>query len=116
MDITQEIMDILRSLGITKTGKGRTRTAAAIALAFEDEDRMTVIGRDIYQVVGRSHHCEGSAVERNIRTVVRKAWSQRRARLEELAGYDLDGPPTAKEFVEIISTHLQRKLAAQGQG
>lgn len=116
MDMTQEIIDILRSLGSTKAGKGRTRTVAVIALAVEDEDRMEAIGKDIYQVVGEAFGCEGSAVERNIRTISRNAWNYKKARLKALAGYDLDDPPSAKEFVDIVSTHLRRKMTAHSQG
>lgn len=116
MDVTQEIINILRSLGSIKASRGRCRTAAAIAMAYENEDRLAAVIKEIYQVVAERFGCKWTAVERNVRTVAKRAWDLKKAQLVEIAGYAVDGPPTAGEFIEIISSHIRRKRAAHIQG
>lgn len=112
MEITQELIreitDVLRTLGSTRPSRGRFRTVAAIALACEKEDRLTAVTNEIYRAVAREHGCQWSAVERNVRTVANRAWNQRKERLTEVAGYTVDGPPSAGEFMEIVVSYLQR--------
>ena len=57
--------------------------------------------------------CKWTAVERNIRTAVERAWRVNRSLLLEMAGYPLDTEPTASEFIEIIATYIIRSRQPQ---
>ena len=57
-----------------------------------------------------------TAVERNIRTAVQIAWRTNPELLREMAGYPLDGPPTASEFLEILSNDVQRAMERREEG
>lgn len=107
------IHDILRSLGITRNYRGYTYIVYAVELVLENENRLNAITKEVYWEVARRYGCEWSAVERNFRTIVKRAWSVNPERLIEIAGYPLAGPPTASEFIEIISNHIQRFCMAQ---
>lgn len=49
-----------------------------------------------------------SAVERNIRTIARRAWMSNPDYLEQLAGYPLNGPPSASELIEMLANDAMR--------
>ena len=102
------IQDTLRSFGITRCYKGFQYAAYAIQLAVEDESRLEAITKEIYEETAEHFGCNGAAVERNIRTVVERAWKINSRLLREIAGYNLDHIPTASEFIEIMATHILR--------
>ena len=106
------IYTILRYLSITKTYLGCHQAAYAVKLALEDEDRLSAVTKEIYMETASYFGCSWGAVERNIRTVVVRAWRNCPDRLQELAGYPLDGMPTAGEFIEILVCYLQQVNAA----
>ena len=56
------------------------------------------------------------AVDQNIRTAVQIAWRTNPELLREMAGYPLDGPPTASEFLEILSNDVQRAMERREEG
>ena len=55
-------------------------------------------------------------MDRNIRTAVQIAWRTNPELLREMAGYPLDGPPTASEFLEILSNDVQRAMERREEG
>ena len=81
----------LRALGITRRCRCYGRIVMAIQLAVDQE-------------------------ERNIRTAVQIAWRTNPELLREMAGYPLDGPPTASEFLEILSNDVQRAMERREEG
>ena len=103
-----EIQIILRKLGILSTYKGYHATVIAVNLALENEDRLSSITKNIYGEVARQIDSTPNAVEKNIRTVVRKAWSTNHDDLERLAGYSLEVTPSVSEFLDILFTYIQR--------
>ena len=105
------IKDTLRGLGITTNYYGFHRTLSAVTLVLEDSDRLQAVTREIYWIVAERCGCKRSAVERNIRTVVQRAWRINPQRLIRMAGYPLSEPPTASEFIEIIANYVQRRSA-----
>lgn len=109
MEHTKIIQDTLRELGIGKNYISQKRTVAAIQLALEDEDRLLRVKKGIYIPAAEQCNCTWGAVERNIRTVVEKAWEINRDRLIEMARYPMSDPPTASEFIEIMAYHIQKE-------
>lgn len=104
----KHIHAILRSFGITPRYKGYKFLAYAIFLAVTENERLESVTREIYMEVAERFGCSWSAVERDIRTVVSKAWKVNPELLCQMAGYPLSISPTASEFIEILSSYLIR--------
>ena len=80
---------------------------------MENEDRLEAVTKEIYREVAKRCGCNWSAVERNIRTVVQRAWRINRPLLIRMAGYPLEVPPTASEFIAIVANYIQRTSPKQ---
>lgn len=104
------IQETLRSLGITLNYQGYYQVTDAIELAVEDENRLLEVTKKIYQHIADRDGYKWSAVERNIRTVVQRAWKINPELLTEIAGYALTQAPTATEFIEMTAAYLLRHL------
>ncbi|HAS37448.1 MAG TPA: sporulation initiation factor Spo0A [Ruminococcaceae bacterium] len=103
-----EIQAILRKLGICSTYRGYKAMVIALTLALEDEDRLNAITREIYAETARQLDSTPSAVEKNLRTVVMRAWDINRTDLERMAGYRLEAMPSVSEFLDILFNYIQR--------
>lgn len=95
---------LLRYLGITRNYRGYQQACLAVGLVKEDPNRLHHIMHEVYYVVAQECSCSPLCVERNIRTIILKSWNCNRSRLCELAGCNLISPPTAAEFIDILST------------
>ena len=109
------VQDILRSFGITRCYKGFKHTEYAIYLAIQDESRLEAITKEIYMETAAHFECNWTAVERNIRTAVSRAWSVNPGLLCQMAGYPLESEPTSSQFIEIISSYTIRSQQPQAQ-
>ena len=109
------IQDTLRLFGITRCYKGFQHTAYAIYLAVQDESRLEAVTKEIYMGTASHFNCNWTAVERNIRTAVARAWRINRPLLVKIAGYPLTYPPTASEFIEILASYILRSSQPQPQ-
>ena len=107
------VQDILRSFGITRCYKGFKHTEYAICLAIQDESRLEAITKEIYMETAEHFECNWTAVERNIRTAVSRAWSVNPDLLCQMAGYPLEAEPTSSQFIEIISSYIIRSHQPQ---
>lgn len=109
----ETIYETLRRFGITRCYKGFKHTAYAIHLAVLDETRLQAVTKEIYMETAAHFGCKWTAVERNIRTAVLRAWTVNPNLLCQMAGYPLTCTPTASEFIEIISSYLLRSNRPQ---
>lgn len=109
------VQDTLRLLGVTRCYKGVQHTAYAIYLAVQDESRLEAVTKKIYMETASHFGCNWTAVERNIRTTVARAWKINRPLLLEMAGYPLTCTPTASEFIEILASYILRSSQPQPQ-
>ncbi len=109
------IQDTLHLFGVTRCYKGFQHTAYAIYLAVQDESRLEAVTKDIYMETASHFNCTWTAVERNIRTAVARAWRVNRPLLCKMAGYPLKTEPTASEFIEIIASYMLRSSLPQPQ-
>ena len=107
------IQNVLRSFGITRCYKGFKRTVFAVALAASEEERLEAVTKEIYMETASYFNCKWTAVERNIRTAVARAWKVNPALLCDMAGYPLACTPTASEFIEIIANYIIRTQQPQ---
>ena len=100
------LQNALRTLGITRNYDGYRLTLNAVQLALEDEKRLRFVIREIYRPVAALCNCPLAHVERNIRTVIFRAWRVNRPFLSELAGFPLEAPPTVSHFIEMLVNYL----------
>lgn len=110
-----DVETTLRKFGIGSRYRGFRQAVAAIELAVEDEDRLRAITKEIYCEVAHRLGCSWFSVERNIRTLITRIWSQPQSRvlLFRIAGYELPQSPTVSEFLDVFSNYIRRSRAAQ---
>ena len=105
---TQIIARDLRALGIGRQYLGYNITIKAVRMVLTDENRLLCIKQGIFVPLSEQQHCDWRTIERNIRTIIHRAWSVNQPYLAELAGYPLQNEPTVTEFVEMLSAHILR--------
>ena len=66
------------------------------------------ITREIYTEVAKRLGSTPSAIEKNLRTVVQRAWRMNPGDLEKMAGYHLEFMPSVSEFLDILFNYIQR--------
>ena len=76
---------------------------------MENEDSLTRLVNDVYRPVAEQYDCHWKVVERNLRTVIHRAYKKNPAFLEQVAGYKLDSPPTSGESLEIVYVYMIRQ-------
>lgn len=109
---TQTVVQDLRLLGIGRQYLGYNITIKAVRMVSMDENRLLCIKQGIFVPLSEQQHCDWRTIERNIRTVIHRAWHINREYLGELAGYPMHREPTVTEFVEMLSAHsLRRNLS-----
>lgn len=97
---------ILRSLGITQNYRGYHITVLACELLMQDEMLFLCITKGVYSEVAKRLNCRISTIERNIRTIIYRAWDIRRERLCEIAGIELTEPPKVVEFLDMLISYV----------
>ena len=102
---TRIIMQDLRTMGVGCRYMGYNQVIKAVRMASLDQSRLQSVKQGILQPLAEDESCDWRAVERNIRTVIHRAWNINRPYLSGLAGYPMNQEPTVSEFVEILSTH-----------
>ncbi len=110
---TKTIISDLRQLGIGRQYLGYHITIQAVRMVLNDENCLLCIKQGILLPMSQQKHCDWRTIERNIRTVIHRAWNVNRDYLGELAGYPMSHEPTVTEFVEILSDHVVRKHTSQ---
>ncbi len=104
------IDEALRSLAIAGCYRGYRQTVMALKLILQDEDRLYAVVEKVYNKVADQCGCNPHCVERNIRTIIIRAWRQQPQRLQKMARYELTSEPTASEFLDILANHVRREL------
>lgn len=107
--MTAIVDEILHSLGISRTYYGYSQAVCAIELVLEDETRLCNVTREIYWRVADLYGCNRADIERNIRTIIARAWQKNPELLSKMARYPLYAPPTVSEFIDIVYTYVQRQ-------
>lgn len=102
------IKRLLHSMGVTGNYIGFHFLIAACELVLEDESRLLYVSTEIYAEIAKRFNCEFATVERNIRTVVQRAWDRQPARVIEIAGCALTEAPAVAEFIDYLTTYIQR--------
>ncbi|MCD8051753.1 MAG: sporulation initiation factor Spo0A C-terminal domain-containing protein [Clostridiales bacterium] len=100
-------------LGICPNYVGYQEMHLAIQLALEDPTRLTALVQQIYTPVGQTTGKNWTAVERNLRTVVRRAWEANPEYMQEIAGRPLERWPGTGEFLAMMWGYL---ASEEGEG
>lgn len=109
------IQSTMRPLGITRKYRGHRRVMLSVSRVLKNEDCLDAVTKEVYMVVAQQCGCDWTSVEHNIRTAVSRAWKVNPQLLTQMAGYPLDGPPTASEFLEIVANYIRRAVLTDQQ-
>ena len=96
----------LTKLGLTANYTGFYPAAYAITLSLHDPTVLQCVSKLIYPDVARAFHTDVKCVERNIRTLTKRAWKTNAALLSDIAGYTLSKAPSNSEMLAIITTYI----------
>ena len=105
----RRINELLYTLGIGRQYLGHNITAQAVGMVILDENCLLCVKQGIYIPIAAQRHCDWRTIERNMRTVIHRAWTLNARRLEEIAVYPLQREPTVTEFLDILSSHIMRQ-------
>lgn len=107
-----QIENLLQSLGIGHQYCGHRLTVAAMHLVGQDENSLLCVKSGILLPLAEQYHCDWRCIERNLRTVVHRAWRRNAPLLAQIATYPLLNMPTVTEFIDILASHLLRQRAS----
>lgn len=108
LQFERNIALILRSLGIGRQYLGYNITVKAVQLVLQDENCLFCVKNNIYNPLAVQQQCDWRTIERNIRTIVSRAWHVNQPMLIEMAGYQMKREPTVTEFIEMIASYMLR--------
>lgn len=105
----QTISEILYTLGVGRQYLGYGITMEAVEMVLRDENCLLCVKQGIFVPIGTQRGCDWRTVERNIRTVIRRAWRTNPSGLAQLAVYPLRREPTVTEFLDMLAVSALRK-------
>ena len=105
---TCQIRELLCSLGIGRNYLGHNILIEAIQRILCDKNRLLHVKDEILRPIAMQHQCDWRTVERNIRTVIHRAWKLNRPLIESMARYPLDQEPTVTEFLDMLTEYVTR--------
>ncbi|MDO5548289.1 MAG: sporulation initiation factor Spo0A C-terminal domain-containing protein [Eubacteriales bacterium] len=111
----EKVIRLLHRLGITPGYRGYRQAIIALELLDENEDWMCSI-MELYSEIAYLNHTTQKAVERNIRTLSKRAWTINPKLLERLAGYPLKEEPANTDFLFMLLNYKQRTSSPQPAG
>lgn len=107
-DLSARINDVLRYVGITRNMNAYIILSQALTLIAEDEDRLRAVEKEIYTPIADKKLYESKAVQSTIRRASKVAWDLCPDCVQELAGYPLNGRPSAVTMLELLSNGVAR--------
>lgn len=103
-----KIDSILRPLGITRNMKAYRVLSDALKLIAEKEERLEAAQKEIYEPLADASNCTWPAIQSIIRRAAKAAWNTAPDQIRTLAGYPLDGCPSAVQFLEMLYNAMVR--------
>lgn len=108
-----QIENLLQSLGIGHQYYGYRLTVAAMHLVSQDENSLLCVKSGILLPLAERYHCDWRCIERNLRTVVHRAWRRNAPLLVQIAACPLPDMPTVTEFIDILASYILRQRATE---
>lgn len=109
---TESAMDaeqLLRSLGATGNLKGFCCTVYMIQQVEKTSDAVYLITKCLYPDTAKYFKTSTTAVERNLRTIIKVCWERNRNFMETIAGRSLDSRPSNSVFLDMTGAYLRRQ-------
>ena len=103
----RRVCHLLRRMGVTPNYTGFHQAARAACEAARRPELMLSLSKWLYPLVAREMNTTGAAVERNIRTVILRAWRQNPELLRQCARFPLNKRPTCGEFLDMLAAYLE---------
>lgn len=107
-DLSTRINDVLRYVGITRNMNAYMILSQALTLIAEDEDRLRAVEKEIYTPIADKTLRGPIAVQSTVRRASKVAWDFFPDRVQELAGYPLNGRPSAVAMLELLYNGVAR--------
>lgn len=104
----EQLNRILRSFGITRNLRSHQLLCDCLERIFEQEDRLGAVQKETYMPIGEMRHCDWSAVQSGVRRAAQTAWQNDPDAVQRMAGYPLDGCPSAVQFLEMLYNTIAR--------
>lgn len=98
----RKVETMLHTLGVGRQYKGYNLTCQMLRLAMEDPARLCNMKRCLFAPVARLNGCDERTLERNIRTLIQRAWDNNAEAMCRMAGYRLLGRPTVGDFLSFM--------------
>ena len=103
----RRVCHLLRRMGVTPNYTGFHQAARAACEAARRPELMLSLSKWLYPLVAREMNTTGAAVERNIRTVILRAWRQNPELLRQCDRFPLNKRPTCGEFLDMLAACLE---------
>lgn len=107
-NIGSQLDKILRPMGITRNLRSYHLICACIVRIFEQEDRLGAVQKEIYMPIAEADRCNWTGIQSAIRRAAQTAWHNCPDTVCRMAGYPLDGCPSAVQFLEILYNTIAR--------
>lgn len=98
----RSVEQILHTLGVGRQYKGYDLTCQVLRLAMEDPTRLCNMRRCLFVPVALINGCDERTLERNIRTLIQRAWNNDTEAMCRMAGYRLLWQPTVGDFLSFM--------------
>ena len=99
----------LENLGITRKYRGYYFLSDAVEIVNLKEAALLNVGKYIYSPISIKYNCNSRTIERNIRTVILKAWKNNKYQMENIMGVKLTSPPTVTEFIDGLAYYVKTR-------
>lgn len=105
--LSLRIAQTLRPLGIIRSMRSYSIIADCLRLIWEQEDRLEAVQKEVYEPIA-DKQCVTGRPFKHYPACAQTAWHTNPSRVQELAGYPLDGCPSAVQFLEMLYNDLAR--------
>ena len=93
---------ILHDLGVGRHYKGYDLACHAIRLAIDEPSRLCNMKKHLFTPMAALFRCNERSIERNLRTLIRRAWDNDAEAMRQAAGYRLLWCPSVSEFLSLM--------------
>ena len=98
----KKVESILHTLGVGRQYKGYALICHVLALAMEDPSRLCNMKKHLFAPTAAAFGCDLRTIERNLRTLIRRAWDNDADTMRQIAGYRLLWCPPVSEFLSFV--------------
>ena len=98
----KKVESILHALGVGRHYKGYDLTCHVLRLAMEDPARLCNMKKYLFLPTAEVFGGDERTIERNLRTLIRRAWDNDAEAMRRVAGYHLLWCPPVSEFLSFM--------------